>query len=212
MAQGCQRFAGCLRGQTSPCRVAWEQGSCLQHQLHFRKKSWGKGPNISSRMGLFPQREQDLKTKIGPVSGPDSVPRVEPFFRKNQVQREIWQVNKELLGPFLREVRFLLALTCLERDPTEQLLPRTSARLESLGALNGWCLAVLSGTARKLFISIRPGNSLMPQGTSDGAVSMAWIEGLRHYFCQPSTLGVLGFLKSNACYQRGSRSIPVFLC
>lgn len=137
----------------------------MQHQLHFRKKSWGKGPNILRRMGLFPQREQDLKTKIGPVSGPDSVPRVEPSLRKNQVQREIWQVNKELLGSFLREVGFLLALTCLERDPTEELLPRTSAKLESLGALHGQCLAVPSGTARKLLISMRLGNSLMPQGS-----------------------------------------------
>lgn len=81
----------------------------MQHQLHFRKKIWGKGANISRRMGLFPQREQDLKTKIGSASGPDGVPRVEPFLRKNQVQRGIWQVNKGLLGSLLREVGFLLA-------------------------------------------------------------------------------------------------------
>lgn len=54
----------------------------MQHQLHFRKKSRRKGANISRRMDLFPQREQDLLTKTGPTSGTDRVPRVEPVFKK----------------------------------------------------------------------------------------------------------------------------------
>lgn len=69
----------------------------------------GKEANILRRIGLFPLREQDLKTRIGPTSRPNSIPRVELYLRKNQVQRRIWQIKKGLVGSLLKEMGFLLA-------------------------------------------------------------------------------------------------------